>query len=286
LHLPRWPSRQSPAKSVARSPKRCHPIWHLVKKEMRLQTTAFATMGLFLLIGFLLWMVHQFRPDLDSAYIDIPTFLYVGLVSLLIGAVASAEERQLGTAEWQILLPMAARTQWAVKVGTVLGLAVLLAAFLPAYLVHRVSWGNEFKDGVLPQAIPFAGFATALATMSLYISSVCNSGLKAMLISLPAAVGSLALTGRATEKIHAALRSGEAYVGATIWTRLAEWVSLLLLAGLFALALRFAFVNHRSAERGASRICRQLGCLIAYAALGTAVSYLLTFIFLGSNVSF
>ena len=286
LLLPRWLSRRSPAKSVALSPKRGHSIWQLVKKELRLQTMAFATVGLFLLIGFLLWMVHQFRPDLDSAYIDIPTFLYVGLVSLLIGAVASAEERLLGTAEWQALLPMAARTQWAVKVGTVLALVVVLAAFLPAYLVHRVSWGNQFKDGMLPLAIPFAGFATALATMSLYFSSVCNSGLKAMLVSLPAGVGLLALTGRAAEKIHAALRSAEASVGATIWTRLTEWLSLLLLAGLFALALCFAFVNHRSAERGSSRIWRQLGYLIAYAALGTAVFYHLSFIYLASNVSF
>ena len=39
------------------------------------------------------------------------------MLALLIGSLASAEERQLGTLEWQGLLPMASWKQWAAKVG-------------------------------------------------------------------------------------------------------------------------------------------------------------------------
>ena len=53
---------------------------------------------------------------------------------ILIGSLASAEERQLGTLEWQTLLPSPAWQQWAVKVGVTFGLALLLGVGLPALL--------------------------------------------------------------------------------------------------------------------------------------------------------
>src|SRR5206468_1469267 len=119
-------------------------------------------------------LVHLLQPELSAAYLDVGTLLYVGLLSIVIGSVASAEERQLGTAEWQVLMPVAAWKQWAVKVGVALGLAMLLAGLLPAYVLKEVSWGNEFKDSRLELTAVLAGVATALATMSLYISSMCS----------------------------------------------------------------------------------------------------------------
>ena len=55
-------------------------------------------------------------------------------ISLLAGSLASAEERQLGTLEWHALLPMSARTQWTVKAGMAVGVAVVLGLGLPALL--------------------------------------------------------------------------------------------------------------------------------------------------------
>ena len=54
------------------------------------------------------------------------TLLYGGSLAILIGSLASAEERQLGMLEWQTLLPSPAWQQWAVKVGVTFGLALLL----------------------------------------------------------------------------------------------------------------------------------------------------------------
>ena len=45
------------------------------------------------------------------------TVLYAGFVALLIGSLSSAQERHLGTLEWQTLQPVPAWKQWAVKVA-------------------------------------------------------------------------------------------------------------------------------------------------------------------------
>ena len=52
------------------------------------------------------------------------TLLHAGAIPLLAGSLASAEERQLGTRDWQGLLPVAAWRQWAVKVAVVLLLSL------------------------------------------------------------------------------------------------------------------------------------------------------------------
>jgi hypothetical protein len=60
---------------------------------------------------------------------DLPIFR-----SIVIGSMASAEERQLGVSEWQLLLPMPARLQWIVKAAVTLGLTgvLVLAVFVAA----------------------------------------------------------------------------------------------------------------------------------------------------------
>ena len=67
------------------------------------------------------------------------TVLYSSVLALLIGSIASAEERQLGTQEWQQLLPMASWKQWALKVGTAIGLSLLLGVALPAVILLKTT---------------------------------------------------------------------------------------------------------------------------------------------------
>ena len=74
------------------------------------------------------------------------TNVYGGLVAIIIGAFASAEERQLGTAAWQNLMPVAAWKQWTVKVGVVLLLALTLGAGLPKLLELITPGVSPFFD--------------------------------------------------------------------------------------------------------------------------------------------
>ena len=94
------------------------------------------------------------------------TMLYVAFLPCMPGALASAEEHQLGTIEWQMTLPMASWKQWIVKVGVVLGVAGVLALGLPGAL------------GLLPDRVLLARLGVAvlmLAAGSLYISSASHS---------------------------------------------------------------------------------------------------------------
>ena len=56
----------------------------------------------------LLWLNHS-RPDMTPLPLISITLLYAGIVAILIGSQSSAQERHLGTLEWQILLPVRQR---------------------------------------------------------------------------------------------------------------------------------------------------------------------------------
>ena len=151
------------------------------------------------------------------------------MLAWLIGSLASAEERHLGTLEWQTLLPVAAWQQWMVKAGVTLGLALLLAIGLPMLFAI---------DG--PQLNPvYIGIVVVLATGSLYVSSLCSSGLRTLTVSGPAILLVFLPLGRFIRPYGYVLMSP---------------MDALVLAGLLVLSLRFAFENHRSAERNLRRV--------------------------------
>ena len=97
------------------------------------------------------------------------TGLYGGIVTVLIGSLASAEERDFGTLESQLLLPIASSTQWAVKVGVTLGLALLFAVGVPALIVGSNGRAIRINEW-------YACAILILAVMSLYVSSLCSTG--------------------------------------------------------------------------------------------------------------
>jgi hypothetical protein len=231
-----------------------HPIWLLVKKELALQQLSLA-LAVCYGVG---WLAHTvarlFHLRAGSSYsTDVfggLTVLYSGMLALLIGALASAEERQLGTLEWQALLPIASGKQWIPKVATVLALSALLTVALPVLLLSLSGDAiriNEF----------YACAMLLLTTAGVYVSSLSSSGVRALLVSLP--VSSAVLFAGFT------LSSG-------LYWRLTP-LSLLFLTAFVALALYLALLNHRSSERSVRRVGLQVfvmaGCLALAAALTT-----------------
>ena len=123
--------------------------WLLVHKEVRLQEGPILLAGLYAVGLFSLRLaVPMVAPD---TYLDIclrrcelPNFAnrltmgYAVTSALLVGALASAEERRLGTLSWQLLLPVSRRTQWATKVAVVLGISGALTYMLPGLLARFI----------------------------------------------------------------------------------------------------------------------------------------------------
>jgi hypothetical protein len=117
--------------------------------------------------------------------------LYAGIfgtfVLLVTGASAIAEERVLGTLEWQWTQPIPMARQWKIKMGVATALALTLGLVLPAALVW-LGFDAEALDATFGQTErqPIAVYAMALVALfatSLYASSVSQSSMKAVALT-------------------------------------------------------------------------------------------------------
>jgi hypothetical protein len=132
LHLPRW--LFPPSDALSATPRRRSAYWLMVNKELRLQQLSFVVSALIVVEWLIVSILRRIVPEFAGPPFGAVTVLYSAVLAMLIGSFASAEERQLGTLEWQVLLPIPAWKQWTVKVATAIGLVLLLGIGLPALL--------------------------------------------------------------------------------------------------------------------------------------------------------
>jgi hypothetical protein len=293
LHLPswlRWPAARGIAAPAFASRQ---PLWLLAKKEFRLQQLTLAVAGLYLIGWFSISSLTQLDPEFRTSLLFALTFFLAGAIPLLAGSLASAEERQLGTLEWQVLLPMAAWKQWAVKAAVAVGVAVVLSLGVPALLAWlspemRTEFSSSFvvhSTYFRPLQATVVGGVVILATVaSLYVSSFCTTGLKALLVSLPAVLVVMAFVVGAVGLIP----GGDLVFRGDLIFRPARFqqffgtqerlllmlltgLPIVIYAGVIGLLLRFSLSNHRSAERGTRRVWKQVIWLTACLVIGTTL---------------
>lgn len=267
LGLPEWLSRAK-SRNVAQVSRRSSPVWTLLWKEFHLQQLTFVVSVLYVCgwVAILLtW--HSAIMTIDQPFL-ILTVVHGGIVALLAGSLASAEERQLGTLDWQLLLPISAARQWLVKCGVVFGVVVVLALALPALLA-------VIKPSIEPMRVNgmFAATLLVAAAVSLYVSSLCGSGLKALLIAVPAGFATLPVLGLSEAAARAILGFAQMATGhIDLPTGYDPRVMALEAAVLIALLLRFALINHRSIDWDARRVWRQVGLIVGFMVL-SAVTF-------------
>ena len=277
LQWPRW--RRAGPEAIA-VPRKVHgALSALVRKELRLQQMTFVVVGLFVLACAALWVLSRVNPEYWEVPIEAISGLYGGLLLVLIGAVASAEERQLGTLPAQLLLPVAARTQWAVKAGTTLALALVLGVGVPMLvsLLFSYSEGLTWRPRRVKETL---AVALLLTSSGLYVSSLSSSAVKAMVNSIPAVIAGAVFSSIVAAMVmsighrYIAGSSGQnRYVNAELLrsfqantTGFYLWLALSI-TGLF---LWFAFTNHRSTERRLAPAALQVAALIVTAFCGLA----------------
>ena len=183
----------------------------LIRKELRLHVVPWLIAGI--LIGFwgLSLLIRKWAPESElgvAASNPYTVTLYAGILGVFIflvtGAGSIAEERVLGTLEWQWTQPIPMERQWRIKVGVATALALTLGLILPAALVW-LGFDAEALDTAFgqPDWEPIAAYAAALVALfatSLYASSVSQSSMKAvaltpMLLASLWAVGALTILG-------------------------------------------------------------------------------------------
>jgi hypothetical protein len=173
----------------------------LIRKELRLHVVPWLIAGILVGLWVLSLLVRKWAPGSEvgvAAANPSTVTLYAGIlgtfVLLVTGASAIAEERVLGTLEWQSTQPISMARQWRIKIGVATGLALTLGLMLPATLVWlgfdaetlRTTFGN-------PEWQPIGVYALALGALfatSLYASSVSQSSMKAVALT-PVLLGSL-----------------------------------------------------------------------------------------------
>ncbi len=252
LRLPAWLFKPRTRLAAARS---AGSVWQqLLGKELHLLEITFVVSGLYVAAWLAVAVVGEsLFPTRQAGYMDVATLLHAAAIPLLAGSLASAEERQLGTLASQVLLPIAAWRQWALKAAVVLALSLGLALGVPAVLYALFA----SSPGPVRLGWPQAAAIAAVATSSLYVSSLSTNGVRALL-------GIVAVVSVAT--IPIGVMRG--------WTPLAwdlpnaAW-ALTYAAGaaVFAWLLWLGMRNHGSAERGAKRVLKQVAALGAVAVV-------------------
>lgn len=274
--VPEWLKARTTDSAVTQLTRR-NPIWLLVNKEVRLQQLPLALTAIYV-VEWIAVMSLDRVSDLRYGYLFTGlTLLHVGLLPLLIGSFASAGERQIDTLQSQLLLPLAASKQWAVKVSVVFASALVIGIGLPTLLMSAATPGGGNPPPRSEVEVVIIG-VLLLASGSLYISSLCRSGLWALLMSLPAVVGSALFVQLGFQWLaHSSYVAVRSLTGKPVPRFTAFYyfppraLSYLLVFGLMAIALRFAFINHRFADRPARRVWTQVIVMAAFVAAGIIV---------------
>jgi len=269
LHLPQW------LRSAAGA-RRHSPLRALAAKEVHLQQLAFGVAGLYIIVWALSSLAQRYIPSWSTFPLGAAMVLYCMGLAVMIGALASAEERQHGTLDWQLLLPTPAWKQWMVKVGVTLGLALLFGVALPVLL-------NQLKplDGsrALRLTPDFTVLIVLLTAGSVYISSLAASGVRAMVLSLPVGMAVAYFVRMVSGALHwvtlelAGPMMANIVTGAVVPSSVDPTHIVMLAAWGFSLTLVplllwFGFVNHTSSERTVRRIFQQAAAIAVLIVIG------------------
>jgi hypothetical protein len=173
----------------------------LIRKELRLHVVPWLVAGILVGLWGLSLLVRKWAPESELGQVMARPSngaLFAGILGafifLITGACAIAEERVLGTLEWQWTQPIPSVRQWWIKVGMATALALTLGLILPAALVWlgfdtealRTTFGDLEWQPIATYALALGGlFAT-----SLYASSVSQSSMKAVALT-PVLLGGL-----------------------------------------------------------------------------------------------
>jgi hypothetical protein len=278
-----------------------YPAVALLIKELRLQGIVFVIAALYVVAWAVVPLLGRESPE--RAYVfETVTVLYQVVLAMFIGAVASAEERALGTLQWQTLQPYAQWKQWTIKAATTLALSLLLVIVLPAALQAVEPHGGDMfvlaglqlpslssQMIVRPQVWTLGAVVLALTAGALFTSSFNRSSLHALLltpVSVPVIVLATSMSYRGSGiVVWKAFDLNTLFYKAARGSRVTRWedsdfvwlertyslsVSIAVI-GLLFLLLWFGLKNHRSAEAPRRMVARHVCAITAYCMVAAAL---------------
>lgn len=273
FRLPRWLDGDAAARRPAR-------LAALVMKETHLHQLTFAVTGVCVVIYLVAVLLQRVSASVAAFPVGPVLLMYCLGVALVVGAMASAEERQLGMHDGQRLQPAPAWQQWTVKVGMAFGLAILLGVALPMLLVRLAVNGGV---GLTRLWFDLATVIVLLTAGGLYVSSLAASGVRALAWMLPAGIAAAMFV----QTSDAALRwvtlqvwgraMADVVSGAVVPTSVGPEQRMMFAIRVFVVTLVpvlvwFGFVNHHGSEPNPRRTIGQLAAIALVIATGMFVA--------------
>ena len=167
------------------------PTAHLVRKEIRLHAIPWMIAALSTGL-WILWMIARRMAPEGELKDGLNDFSPITLIGGMLGVVALvtagagsvAEERALGTLDWQVTQPVSGRRQWWIKSLVAVATGLVTGLLIPATLL-AVGFGPERweKEGIVYAQLPALSFATGIVltlSLSLYASSIARNTMRAV----------------------------------------------------------------------------------------------------------
>jgi hypothetical protein len=169
---------------------RCRPagaVRNLIRKEFRLQKPVLTIGALFALCWLAFIILRFVAPawgDSINEVIQVLTWVYLVLSLLLAGAISLGEDKGLGLEAWHLTLPVAARTQWLVKLGISATVGLLLGIGLPAlceWLLFLKSPSGRLPYLPADKLVAILQVAGLMLVISFWAATFASSTLRALL---------------------------------------------------------------------------------------------------------
>lgn len=204
----------------------------LIQKELQLQEVILIVIPLLIFLHLIDLAIYHFYPDRSAKamLLKFVPHLWSGVVPLLIGCVAVAEERRLNTLESALCLPVSKRASFALKLAVTLVLGILLGGIVPWGLVHFVSFApDEVRVGIADFE-DFLKTATLITALAFYASTMS----KGMLQAIPTTVCAF----------------GVIITGMALGDRILPYPNVLQAVAITAIFIWQAFKNYKSPQVG------------------------------------
>lgn len=267
-----------------------HPLLALLAKELHLQQLPMVIAALWAVAYAiteatgLQRALSPLRFDITVNLLSVLTAFYALVLPAVIGSLACAEERNIGTLDSQLLLPVSATRQWIVKAATALCLAIALTVVVPTTLARAFHDVVVIAGPTSRVNVTAVMVIAAITAGSLYMSTVARSGIRALLGSFAAfgAFGCLVATMQEAgigPKVFSAVHAARAvHVHPVVYTslnRVNQLYSVVPQGAFLLLILAFAGTNYRSSARSPRVLAAHgaifVACVVAYSVAMSVV---------------
>ncbi len=199
-----------------------NPRASLIRKELGLQKPTYVLAATAVLLSVMEGIAQKLHPsDVLMGLLNVNFVLCVAICPLVATGLSVAEERNLGAAGWQSVLPVSPLRQWLVKLAVVIGTCLLLGVALPAAMfiagqeLHVITAGNppkSFSDVLDSVSLVGCLVYFSLLAVGIYASSVSTATFRAIMLAMAYLAG-ISLAAMFAEWL-------ELWVRHTLWARL------------------------------------------------------------------